>query len=153
MQLSRLSCPGTELDAEVDAILGTALLGGRQTDGPISLHNAIEDAWSDSRPARTTTREEEGIDMRTTNAIVAREVTREVTRSLGIAVGEDRQLLELRIPTGPQQGQTARTRYALTRFPVEGPGETEVFDSLEGAADAWEEITGERPAAAVDLGR
>jgi hypothetical protein len=113
----------------------------------------IEDAWSVSRPGRTTTREEERIDVKITNAIVAREVTREVTRLLGIAVGEDRQLLELRIPTGLQQSQTARTRYALMRFPIKGSGNTEVFDSLEEAADAWEKITGERPAAAVDLGR
>jgi hypothetical protein len=113
----------------------------------------IEDAWSVSRPGRTTTREEERIDVKITNAIVAREVTREVTRLLGIAVGEDRQLLELRIPTGLQQSQTARTRYALMRFPIKGSGNIEVFDSLEEAADAWEKITGERPAAAVDLGR
>lgn len=79
-------------------------------------------------------------------------VTRENTRSLAIAV-EGRQLLELIIPMGPLQRQSPRTRYTLMRYSMEGFSETEVFDSLKEAADGWEEITGERPAAAVELGK
>jgi hypothetical protein len=54
---------------------------------------------------------------------------------------------------GLQQSQTGGTRYELMRFPIEGLRKTEVFDTLEEAADAWEKLTGERPAAAVELSK
>jgi hypothetical protein len=79
--------------------------------------------------------------------------TREITRSLALGVGEDQELLELRIPMRLPQSQTAGTRYELVRFSIEGPAETEGFDCLAEAADAWEKITGERPAVAVELSK
>ena len=41
----------------------------------------------------------------------------------------------------------------MDTFYIEGLRKAEVFDPLEEAADAWEKITGERPIAAVDLGK
>ena len=79
--------------------------------------------------------------------------TREITPLVALVVGDDRELLELKIPMRLQQSQTGGTRYELMRFPIEGLCKTEVFDTLEEAADAWEKLTGERPAAAVELSK
>jgi hypothetical protein len=46
--------------------------------------------------------------------------TREITRLVALVVGDDRELLELKIPMGLQQSQTGGTRYELMRFPIEG---------------------------------